>query len=243
MAYYNELGNKTPIPKEEMKVVSKEGNFSTIYRIRNVAFKEYLKETPQRYRLSLMMFRLLKTIRHSHFMELYSLYTELSPFAHITSKYKKDTFLTTAYTKTYYLDNTVNAMYESIDYLMDNVRALEDLFSLFTEEGIVADDVKRDNAILGKEGMVLIDPDTYFLSTMAKEKIAIQNKRNLLHFIRSVCISGLKEHPCFKEWEPKIFEDLTFFRYEEYNANMDVTSKIYQKLKGVKRPIDYLEKK
>lgn len=97
--------------------------------------------------------------------------------------YKKDVFKTTAYTKKYYVDDTVNVMYESVDYLLDNLRELEELFSLFTEERIVADDMKRENAILGKEGIVLINPDTYSFSLLEKEEIAIQNKTKEIYYI------------------------------------------------------------
>lgn len=74
-------------------------------------------------------------------------------------------------------------MYESVDYLLDNLRELEELFSLFTEERIVADDMKRENAILGKEGIVLINPDTYSFSLLEKEEIAIQNKTKEIYYI------------------------------------------------------------
>lgn len=89
VAYYNELGIKTSISKESREVVSKKGNFSIIYRIGNISFKEYLKKTPQRYRLPLSLFRVLRTIQNPHFLELYSLYTECFPLKHMIVHTKK----------------------------------------------------------------------------------------------------------------------------------------------------------
>ena len=71
------------------------------------------------------------------------------------------------------------------DYILDNFYELEKLFKIFSDNKIVADDVRRDNVIIGKENIVVIDPDLFFITNVFGEQIELKNKYKLLKTIIS----------------------------------------------------------
>lgn len=234
--YYDCYGKKIEIDKENWRYLNR-GNWGSLVQKENTVLKEYFSTTPVNYRINLELFHILKTIKNKHFIQLYAIYSEMNLLELFLYKLKIKNFKIDAYTAKYYPDDSINVLYEHIDYLLDNLSELEKLFSIFTEERIVTKDVRRENMILGKTGIVIIDPDIFYKSTASKEWISLQNKKELLSAIQNVCNESLQSHPRFKELYSKIYTALTDVKVEE---TTDITYKIYQKLKSVKRPIDYL---
>lgn len=239
MAYYNELGKKVSIDKRKMQYLNC-GKCAGVFHDKNTIFKEYFPNTPYRNRLSLDMFKLLKSIHNKHFIELYSILSDMGLSDLLLYKFRRIPFSTTAYTAKYYSDNAENPLYESIDYTLDNFYELEKLFTTFTENKITVNDVKRENSILGKNNIVIVDPDCFSIAHYDSSLLAIDNKIELLMLLRSIYIAGAKGHPNYKKIKKKVNAELVAIAVDE---NTNITSEIAKKLKYVKRPIDYFLKK
>ena len=149
---------------------------------------------------------------------------------------KNDLFIVDAYTAEYYLEEKIDVLSKSIDYLLDNFRGLEILFTIFSNNGVLTSDIHRNNVILNTQKIILIDPDWFWL--YKKKDIIIKNKKNLLQLFKDICMYSSTDDPSF---EIKMFvNQLLDFKVDE---KTDITYEFSRKLKGYKRPIDYLSKK
>ncbi len=239
MAYYNETGKKIHINKRKMKYLNC-GKCAKVFYDEDKIFKEYFSKTPYCGRLNLEMFTILKSIRDNHFMEIYSLCQKMSTLFFLSRKRDCFPFMTDAYLAKYYSDNTTNPLYESIDYTLDNFNELEKLFTIFTENKITVNDVKRENSILGKNNIVIVDPDCFSIAHYNSNLIAIDNKIELLMLLRSIYITGAREHPNYEEIKQKVNTELLAI---EVGENTNIAYELSKKLKHVRKPIDYLLKK
>ncbi len=231
MAYYNRKGEI--LKREQMEYLSS-GNCAFVCHNNEIIFKEYFSDTVTSCRLTAKLFDLLKDIDDKHFIKLFEIYSDMD-----ASKLMQKKFIVDAYTAKYYSDDSINALYEPVDYTLDNFSELEKLFDTFTNNSIVADDVKRKNAILSYSGIIIIDPDTFYTVSLPKQDIAIANKKELLTLFRSICVSGIKKRKNKEEILKKIILDLANIKVDN---KTDVTHEICKKLSCVKKPMDYLIK-
>lgn len=190
-------------------------------------------------RLNVLLFDILKGIDNDHFIKLIEIYSDMDLSELIQYKINVRKFSVDAYTAKYYSDDSVNALYESINYILDNFSELEKLFDIFTDNSIITDDVKRGNAILSNDSIIIIDPDTFYISSLPKLDIAIENKKELLVLFMSICVSGIRKIKNRETVIQKIILDLADI---DIDCKTNITNEIYKKLKYVKRPIDYLIK-
>ena len=236
MAYYNREYRK--IKLDNMKYLNSGGCAKVLYD-NNIIFKEYYSEIPLSCKLSIKMFHILKEIDNPHFIELLDIYSDFSLTELIKNKLKILPFTLDAYTAKYYPDDSVNVLQEHKDYILDNFRELEILFKIFTDNMICTSDVKRANAILSKNGIIIIDPDLFYMVKYSKQSISIKNKEKLLDLFRSICIASVtKKHYCGKAIS-LIDNELVNIRLKE---NIDITHEISKKLKYVKKPIELFKK-
>lgn len=148
-------------------------------------------------------------------------------------------FIVDAYTAKYYSDDSVNILCEPIDYILDNFHELEKLFDIFTDNSIVTADIKRKNAILSHSGIIIIDPDTFYISALPKRSITIENKRELLFLFKSILSNSMKNMENCHDMLRKISFDLD----EVYiDSKTDIAYGISKELKHVKWPREYLKK-
>lgn len=148
-------------------------------------------------------------------------------------------FTVDAYTAKYYPDNSVNALLENKDYLLDNFKELEILFKIFSENMICTADIKKDNTVIGKDGIVIIDPDLFYTMEFGKELISTLNKKNLLYLFRSIFINSLKGKPNYDRMVTYIDSELVNIKVTD---TTDVTQEISKKLRYVKRPIELVKR-
>lgn len=236
MTYYNRKG-KT-LKKEKMQYLSS-GQCASVCHNNKIILKEYFSDTFLNCRLTTKLFDILKDIDDKHFIKLFEIYSDMNLSELIQYKINARKFIVDAYTAKYYNDDSVNALYESVDYILDNFSELEKLFNIFTDNSIITDDVKRQNAIFSPSGIIIIDPDTFYTASYPKEDITIANKRELLILFRSICISGIEKNENKDEIFNKIVLDLANINVDN---KTDITYEISKKLKYVKKPIDYLRK-
>lgn len=236
MAYYDQNGEKVKIDKTKMEYLN-HGNCAIVLHDDKIIFKEYFEETPVFRRLSLDGFKILKDIQDKHFIKLYDIYSKMGKYE--LYQYKGIlSFLTVAYKAEYYPDDSINALYESIHYLLDNFNEIEQLFQVFTANGIATNDVKKDNIICSIDRMILIDPDLFYFN-INDDFLQIRNKINLLDLFKDICINCEKKHPDYKSIKYKvnhIMED------KEIDENTNITHELSKRLGSIKRPIEYFER-
>lgn len=239
MSYFNRKCQPLKMNRKDLQYLSS-GECASVYHNNEIILKEYFSETPIFNRLDPETFDILKSIDHENFMKLLEIYCDLNYSELIEYKINIRNFSVDASIAKYYHDDSVNVLYESIDYILDNFRNLDKLFEIFTDNSILTDDVKRKNAILSQKGIIIIDPDTFRCAPLPKEDIAVLNKKELLTLLRSICISSIGKIKNHDELIKKIVLDLTAI---DISDKTDMAHEIAKKLKYVKKPIEYLVKK
>ena len=160
MSYYNRNHKKLKVNALEYL---NSGECAKILCNKDIVLKEYYSETILNSRLNGKMFDILKNISNPHFIELFDIYSCFDFIELLENKIGILPFIVDAYTAKYYSDNSVNVLLEHKDYILDNFRELELLFKIFSENMICTDDIKRDNTVIGKDGIVIIDPDLFYI--------------------------------------------------------------------------------
>ena len=236
MSYYNRKYKKLKLSNMEYL---NSGDCAQVLYNKEMIFKEYYSETMLNCRLSEKMFNMLKHIKNPHFIELFDIYSYFDFIELLKNKIGILPFVVDAYTAKYYPDNSVNVLFEHKDYILDNFRELDLLFRIFSENMICTDDVKRGNTVIGKEGIVIIDPDLFYTTECAKEFIIVLNKKKLINLFKSIFINSIEN-------EQKCDNNITFVDNELFNFvindKTDVAYEISKKLKYVKKPVDLLKR-
>lgn len=88
---------------------------------------------------------------------------------------------------------------------------------------ICTDDIKRDNTVIGKDGIVIIDPDLFYTIESSKEFISILNKKNLLKLFRDIFINSVENKSNYVNIINFIDNELVNF---EVTYNTDVAYEI-----------------
>ncbi len=234
--YYNR--NYKKLKLNNMEYLNN-GGCAEVLHNEEIIFKEYYYETSHNYRLDEKMFDILKNIHNSHFIELFDIYSNFNFTELLKNKIGMLPFTVDAYTAKYYPDNSVNALLENKDYLLDNFKELEILFKTFSKNMICTADIKKDNTVIGKDGIVIIDPDLFYTMEFGKELISTLNKKNLLYLFRSIFINSLKGKPNYDRMVTYIDSELVNIKVTD---TTDVTQEISKKLRYVKRPIELVKR-
>lgn len=232
MSYYNRNYKKLKLNALEYL---NGGECARILYNKEIIFKEYFFDTELCYRINEKVFDILKNINNPHFIELFDIYSDFDFLELLKNKMGILPFIITAYTAKYYPDNSVNVLMEHKDYILDNLKELEVLFRVFSENMICTDDIKRDNAVIGKDGIVIIDPDLFYTTQSSKEFISTLNKKNLLYLFKDILVNSIENKSSLGKIKTFIDNELVNF---EVKANTDVTYEISKKLKHIKKPIE-----
>ena len=232
MSYYDR--NYKKLKLNDMEYLNS-GECAKILYNKEMILKKYYYSTELNYRLSEKMFDLLKNINNPHFIELIDIYSDFNFIELLKNKMGILSFFVDAYTAKYYPDNSINVLLEHKDFILDNIKELEVLFRTFSENMICTDDIKRDNTVIGKDGIVIIDPDLLYTIESSKEFISILNKKNLLKLFRDIFINSVENKSNYVNIINFIDNELVNF---EVTYNTDVAYEISKKLKYIKKPIE-----
>lgn len=224
--YYNRRKEAVDIDIDHMKYLSS-GSCGIVYCNNEMILKEYRSDTEKYYRLTTAVFDILKEMDHKHLMDIYDVYS-------LQSSSVFHPFIIDAYTAKYYQDDSVNIFYEPSDYVIDNFREIEQLLEKLARYHVLACDLKRKNTIIGKNGMVLIDPDLFCITATKDTYFALHHKRNLIRLFYNICKIDFPE------------DDLKGIIKEKIPLNPDSSESVsYQLSKTigtVSRPIKYFRK-
>lgn len=236
MAYYNRDYKK--LKMSGMNYLDNGGCATVLYNDEMI-LKEYFCTTLAKFRLTEKMFDIFKNIDNPHLIELFDIYSDFGPIELFKNRIGISSFTVDAYTAKYYPDNSLNVLFENKDYILDNFRELEILFEIFSENKICTNDVKRKNAIVGKEKIVIIDPDLFYISDYTKKEILTINKKNLLKLYESILITSVEYDDNYMNITKFIYDELANI---DITSDVDVTYEISQKLKSIKKPIEFFRK-
>lgn len=236
MTYYNKNYKKIKIGN--MKYLNS-GACGRIFYNRDMIFKQYFFDTEPMFRINENLFYILKNIANPHFIELYDIYSKFHIIDLFKNKIGLSPFHIDAYTAKYYPDNSINVLYEHKDYLLDNFKELESLLKIFTENMICTNDLKRDNCIIGKDCIVIIDPDLFYIKDSSKKDISTLNKKELLELFRNIFRNFVPREENYVQHIKYIDNELARI---EVNNDTDITYEISKKLKYVKKPIELFRK-
>lgn len=228
--YYNRHFDRFNL--EKMEYINK-GLCAEIYSDEEQIFKMYFPLTPRSCRLKENVFDILKDINNTHFIELYEIYNRSNQIDLYKSLCDNHEFIVSAYTAKYYNDNSVNALLEDKNYLLENFYELEKLFEELTKNNICTDDIKRDNSILGKNGIIIIDPDLFYIVDSSDAFLRQMNKKNLLQLYNSILVNSLEDDIYYYK-NGNIIR--TLLDDIEITGKTDVTHEISKTLKYVNKP-------
>ncbi len=242
MGYYNRDGQKLSLKLETLKHLNCGGCAKVRYN-EKIIFKEYYDFTEKEYRLTPEMFDILKAIDNKHLMKIYEIYSKMNILGLLSLKANMTPFIIDAYTAKYYRDDNIDVLAAPKDYMLDNFRELEELFTIFTTNGIKTNDLKRGNTILSSNRIVLIDPDSFSILSASNNALAIKNKKALLMLFKDLLLNCALNKEDYEQSIQSIIKkadsNLTSF---EINEDTEITTELSKKLKYVKRPIDYFRK-
>lgn len=216
---------KLGINIKKLKYLDK-GTCAKVFYDKNIIFKDYYDFIPPEDRIQKDVFDILKDINNPHFMKLLKMY--------IT---KKRLTPIKGYTAKYYKDESVSLLYKSTDYLLDNLKELEVLFKIFTDNGILTHDVHGENTILTKNEIVLIDPDSFIIYDdlddylKSEKSLDTLNKMNLVFMLMDKMVTNIDDL--------YLLSKISYLFGFEVNEKTDITHEISKKIGSYKRPIDY----
>lgn len=235
MKYYDKNGNLVEFKNYEY--LNQGGCASVLYNVKKqLILKKYFDIICPEDRIQEKMFNLLKCIKNPHFIELYDIYCHFS-----LKEYPERNFHIDAYSARYYPDDSLNVLYENKDYLLDNIRELDELFSVFSSNLIITNDIKRKNLLVGKENIVIVDPDLFHFGNPINDAenplyiIEIINKNNLVDIFRFVLASCFENDENYLENVLYIDRELTNF---DVSNDTDIAYELSLKLKNVNKPIE-----
>lgn len=244
MKYYDSKGNLVELTKNES--FSTKGTTANIYKSEDgIAYKKYFEDSE--INISQPMFEILKAIDNPHFIKLIErYYSELqvidyNHFIESISDTKPNYDFTFSYPYrislyTYYWiqKESIDLLEEDKEYLLDNLNELFKLSNILSRNHVRLSDMKVENCICNKSGIVLIDPDLYFF--VSGRLPFDKNRFKILYLVSKLC-QTLTRHNDF-ETTVKI-KELFSDCYDDTNKAVKTLSK---KLRGYRRPIDYLNR-
>lgn len=223
MKYYNEKGNVVEYcPIQDCM----HGTSAFIEIIDNrFCWKEYYLETASSARMNLQTFQIIKSLESTYTYTLHSIFNKNEPFS--SEQDVADAYLYS------YIDETQNNICTmNKDILIDNLEGLENLIiSLFVKEKLKADDLKKENVVIDKGQIRLIDLDNCRVeNSLTIEEITKNNKKRLFLLLKSYLLSDLKTLEISNE---------NVQRFLCLNQEQSFSFQLEKKLKGYKTIEEY----
>lgn len=232
MKYYDENGKEIIIPDSVFSVEDNHGKCGTIYKFSDdLCIKRYDRDIYFDYcLLNTSIYDDLKTIKSDNLVDI------KMPL------YKDNKSIIDAYLLTYYKEQYDDFLEIPTEYLLYNLEEILKLIKEISEYKIRLDDLKRENIILTKDNIVLIDPDRWYYKFKDSEKeIEKLNINNIMAMFSKITKESLKNNYLDFLIENNIYDYVISDKLFPLTSNKDRAMKVLSKrLKGYKRPIDYV---
>ena len=234
MIYYTKDNNKIFIPNSILNKENGHGKCGTVYKYnddlcikiynRGIDFDHCLLNTD--------IYEDLKKIKSDNLVDIkMALYKD-----------KENKRITDAYLLTYYEEKYDDFLEIPTDYLLYN---LEEIFKLIKEISIFKirlHDLKRENLILTKNNIVLIDPDRWYYNFLSSiEAVERLNINNIMGMFSEITEKSLQDNHLDFLIENNLYDYVISSKLFPLTSNKDRAMKVLSKrLNGYKRPIDYV---
>lgn len=234
MIYYTKDNNKIFIPNSILNKENGHGKCGTVYKYnddlcikiynRGIDFDHCLLNTD--------IYEDLKKIKSDNLVDIkMALYKD-----------KENKSITDAYLLTYYEEKYDDFLEIYTDYLLYN---LEEIFKLIKEISIFKirlHDLKRENLILTKNNIVLIDPDRWYYNFLSSiEAVERLNINNIMGMFSEITEKSLQDNHLDFLIENNLYDYVISSKLFPLTSNKDRAMKVLSKrLNGYKRPIDYV---
>ena len=234
MIYYTKDNNKIFIPNSILNKENGHGKCGTVYKYnddlcikiynRGIDFDHCLLNTD--------IYEDLKKIKSDNLVDIkMALYKD-----------KENKSITDAYLLTYYEEKYDDFLEIYTDYLLYN---LEEIFKLIKEISIFKirlHDLKRENLILTKNNIVLIDPDRWYYNFLSSiEAVEKLNINNIMGMFSEITEKSLQDNHLDFLIENNLYDYVISSKLFPLTSNKDRAMKVLSKrLNGYKRPIDYV---
>ena len=233
MIYYTKDNNKIFIPNSILNKENGHGKCGTVYKYNDdLCIKIYNRGIDfDHCLLNTNIYEDLKKIKSDNLVDIkMALYKD-----------KENKSITDAYLLTYYEEKYDDFLEIYTDYLLYN---LEEIFKLIKEISIFKirlHDLKRENLILTKNNIVLIDPDRWYFDNLSKEKIEKLNVNNITGLFGEIVKESLKNNYLDFLIENNLYDYVISNKLFPLTSNKDRAMKVLSKrLNSYKRPIDYV---
>lgn len=196
----------------------KHGGTSSLYRLENgELLKRYYAYTTESVRITEDIFKILQSINHIRMIRMYELFV-------INNQ-------SIAYSMKELSDDGLDILDTSIDFFLESIANIEELFNTLTELNIRIMDSRYDNTIVNEKGITIIDPDKY-------RKVDYQpitnNKDQLLYLAYSLLTSRRSK----REREINLNKVVSFRNSIKITDTVSITDELYNGFKLVKKPYE-----
>ncbi len=209
-------------------------------------YKKYFQDTGEENRILIEVFEFIKQINNDHMVKLLErFYQAHNSIDAEDIKNHPEQYVIDAYTYEWVENDGTNVFNMPIDYLTDNLRDLLLFADILSSYGLYMIDVKMENIVLNKSGMVLIDPDIYtFASEVSYKRFDVVdvdfevkkwNRKAIIELFKSLCCMELKHLEEMKSAEVvinELFEEVSWL--EEYDPSI-----VSKKLSRFATPLEY----
>lgn len=232
MKYYDENGKEVIIPDDVLNNEVGHGVCATVYRYSDdLCIKRYDRDIYFDYcLLNTSIYDDLKTIKSDNLVDI------KMPL------YKDNKSIIDAYLLTYYKEQYDDFLEIPTEYLLYNLEEILKLIKEISEYKIRLDDLKRENIILTKDNIVLIDPDRWYYKFKDSEKeIEKLNINNIMGMFSEITEKSLQDNHLDFLIENNLYVYVISSKLFPLTSNKDRAMKVLSKrLNGYKRPIDYV---
>lgn len=214
----------------------KTGNCGEIFRDGNVHYKKYFYGTACHERLKYDVWKVLQAIDNSHLVNIFELlYNQINVFSRESLLEDIQEFCVDGYLYDWVVEEKVDVIGGPIEYLWENMYELFCLGEVFSGYRVFMGDVKRENSVITKSGIVLIDPDLFMFNNPGAWDLEVENYNNqsIIELFEQIIYSEARKRQIDVDTE-EIFDGL------ESKENLTVVTKRFGKYKTLE---EYIAKK
>lgn len=194
----------------------KHGGTSNVYRLENgELLKRYYAYTTESVRITEDIFKLLQTLNHIRMIRMYELFVLNN--------------LSVAYTMEELSDDGTDILDTNVDFLLESIRSIEELFDNLTKLNVRVMDSRWDNTIVNEKGITIIDPDKY---RKVDYNPVTNNKDQLLYLVYSL----LTDRKSIREID--LNKVVRFRNSIKIRDTVSITDELHSSLKLVKKPYE-----
>lgn len=200
----------------------KHGGTSNIYRLEDGdLLKRYYAYTSESVRITEDIFKLLQAINHIRMIRMYELF--------VINNHS------VAYTMKELTDDGLDILDTSVDYFLESIACIEELFDSLSKQNVRIMDSRWDNTVVNSSGITIIDPDKY---RRVNYDPIINNKDQLLYLAYSL----LTDRPSRFKKQIDLNKVVKFRNSIHITDTISITDELYKELKLVKKPRDLFKR-